>query len=117
MLSFTIAHLALIRLRIAKPDLERPYRPPGNARIRGRDIPMFAVIGGLGTAAAFFVTVVLHPDVAATGVGWLALGVVVYLLYRRRQGLDLDLDAQGRDPAAGRRPRGRVRLGARADGR
>ena len=50
MLSFTIAHLALIRLRIAKPDVPRPYRPPGNATIRGRDIPMFAVIGGLGTA-------------------------------------------------------------------
>jgi basic amino acid/polyamine antiporter, APA family len=89
MLSFTIAHLALIRLRIAKPELERPYRPPGNMRIRGRDIPIFAVIGGLGTGAAFVVTVVLHPDVAATGVGWLALGVVVYMLYRRAQGLDL----------------------------
>jgi basic amino acid/polyamine antiporter, APA family len=89
MLSFTIAHLALIRLRIAKPDVVRPYRPPGNAQIRGRDIPVFAVIGGLGTAAAFLVTVVLHPDVAATGVGWLTLGVVVYLLYRRAQGLDL----------------------------
>src|SRR4051812_9810386 len=63
MLSFTIAHLAVIRLRIAKPDLVRPYRPPGNATIRGRDIPMFAVIGGLGTGAAFFVTVFLHPDV------------------------------------------------------
>jgi APA family basic amino acid/polyamine antiporter len=89
MLSFTIAHLAVIRLRIANPDFERPYRPPGNMTIKGRDIPMFAVIGGLGTAAAFFVTVVLHPDVAATGVGWLVLGVLVYMLYRRGQGLDL----------------------------
>ena len=79
----------MIRLRISKPDLVRPYRPPGNMNIRGRDIPMFAVIGGLGTFAAFVVTVGLHLDVAATGVGWLALGVVVYLLYRRGQGLDL----------------------------
>src|SRR3954462_6942952 len=63
MLSFTIAHLALIRLRIAKPEIPRPYRPPGNMTIRGRDIPMFAVIGGLGTAAAFVVTVGLHPAV------------------------------------------------------
>jgi APA family basic amino acid/polyamine antiporter len=85
MLSFTIAHLALIRLRISRPDIERPYRPPGNVG----NIPVFAVIGGLGTAAAFVVTVALHPDVAATGIGWLALGVVVYLLYRRAQGLDL----------------------------
>jgi APA family basic amino acid/polyamine antiporter len=47
------------------------------------------VVGGLGTAAAFFVTVFLHPAVAAVGVGWLVLGVIVYLLYRRAQGLDL----------------------------
>ena len=35
------------------------------------------------------VTVVLHPEVAAAGFGWLALGVLLYLAYRRRQGLDL----------------------------
>jgi APA family basic amino acid/polyamine antiporter len=89
MLSFTIAHLALIRLRISRPEIPRPYRAPGNVSWRGKDIPMFAVVGGLGTAAAFIVTVALHPDVAAAGVGWLALGVIVYLLYRRGQGLDL----------------------------
>ncbi len=89
MLSFTIAHLSLIKLRISRPEIPRPYRPPGNMNWRGKDIPVFAVVGGLGTAAAFVVTVALHPDVAATGVGWLALGVVVYMLYRRAQGLDL----------------------------
>ena len=31
MLSFTIAHLSVIRLRIKEPDRERPYRGPGNA--------------------------------------------------------------------------------------
>ena len=33
--------------------------------------------------------VVLNPTVAAFGVGWLSLGMVVYLLFRRQQGLDL----------------------------
>ena len=37
MLSFTIAHLAVIALRIKEPDRERPYRGPGNvARARPR---------------------------------------------------------------------------------
>ncbi len=31
----------------------------------------------------------LNPDVAVVGFSWLALGLVVYPLYRRRQGLDL----------------------------
>src|SRR6201999_3702623 len=31
----------------------------------------------------------LHVDVALAGLGWLSLGVVIYPIYRRRQGLDL----------------------------
>jgi basic amino acid/polyamine antiporter, APA family len=89
MLSFTIAHLAVIRLRRTQPDALRPYRGPGNVRIGGRDIPLFAVFGGLGTSIAFVVTVVLHPEVAAAGFGWLAIGMLVYVAFRRRHGLDL----------------------------
>jgi basic amino acid/polyamine antiporter, APA family len=89
MLSFTVAHVALMRLRATQPDAERPYRGPGNVRVRGYDLPRFAVFGGLGTSIAFVVTVVLHPEVAAAGFGWLAVGIVVYVVYRRQQGLDL----------------------------
>jgi APA family basic amino acid/polyamine antiporter len=89
MLSFTIAHVAVIRLRKTQPDVERPYRGPGNLRIAGRDLPLFAVLGGLGTGAAFITVTGLHLDVAAAGAAWLAIGVVFYLLFRRRQGLDL----------------------------
>src|SRR4051794_33131359 len=89
MLSFTIAHSAVIRLRFAHPELVRPYRPPGNLTIAGKDVPVFAFLGGFGTLAALIVTIALHPTVAITGVCWLCLGVVVYLLYRRSQGLDL----------------------------
>jgi APA family basic amino acid/polyamine antiporter len=89
MLSFTIAHASVIRLRIKYPDFARPYRGPGNVTFRGRDLPLFAIVGGTATAGAFIATVVLNPDVAAAGFSWLALGLLVYPLYRRRQGLDL----------------------------
>src|SRR5829696_7122100 len=89
MLSFTIAHSAIIKLRWSRPDLHRPYRAPGNVTVRGHDLPVFAFLGGFGTLSALIVTIALHPDVAVTGVCWLALGIVVYLLYRRSQGLDL----------------------------
>jgi basic amino acid/polyamine antiporter, APA family len=89
MLSFTIAHVSVIRLRQKLPDADRPYRGPGNLRIAGRDLPLFAVLGGLGTFIAFVTVTVLHLDVAIAGVGWLALGVLLYTLYRRQQGLDL----------------------------
>jgi APA family basic amino acid/polyamine antiporter len=89
MLSFTIAHIAVIRLRTKEPDHPRPYRGPGNIRIAGRELPLFAVFGALGTGLAFVVVTLLHVDVAAAGVGWLALGMAIYPIYRRRQGLDL----------------------------
>jgi APA family basic amino acid/polyamine antiporter len=89
MLSFTIAHLAVIRLRLAKPDARRPYRGPGNLRIAGRELPLFAVVGAVGTGLAFLVVTFLHIDVALAGVGWLTLGMCIYPIYRRRQGLDL----------------------------
>jgi basic amino acid/polyamine antiporter, APA family len=89
MLSFTIAHVSVIWLRARQPDVHRPYRGPWNVRFRGFDLPLFAVFGGLGTSAAFVVTVLLHPEVAATGFGWLVLGIAIYLAFRRRHGLDL----------------------------
>jgi basic amino acid/polyamine antiporter, APA family len=67
----------------------RPYRGPGNLQIRGYDAPIFAIVGGTFTFIAFVVIAILYPTVSVFGVGWLALGVVVYVTYRRRQGLDL----------------------------
>ncbi len=89
MLSFTVAHVAVIALRIKQPDFDRPYRGPGNLRIRGRDLPLFAIVGGLGTGLAFLTVTVIYLDVALAGVGWLLLGLVLYPVYRRSQGLDL----------------------------
>jgi APA family basic amino acid/polyamine antiporter len=89
MLSFTIAHIAVIRLRITEPERERPYRGPFNFRFRGHDVPGFAVFGGMATFLAFVVVTALHPAVAISGVVWLVLGIGVYVLYRRNQGLDL----------------------------
>ncbi len=89
MLSFSVAHLSLIALRIKLPDRERPYRGPGNVRVRGVDVPLFAVFGLMGTGLAFVTTTVLYLDVALTGTIWLVIGMVAYTTYRRRQGLDL----------------------------
>lgn len=89
MLSFTIAQLAVIRLRQTKPGADRPYRGPMNATIGRIDVPVFAVLGALGTALAFAVVTLLHLDVAVAGLGWLAVGCVFYPLYRRRHGLNL----------------------------
>jgi basic amino acid/polyamine antiporter, APA family len=89
MLSFTIAHLSVMRLRATQPGFERPYRGPGNVRVRGVDVPLFALLGGTGTAISFAVVTIQNLDIAVAGVVWLALGCSLYVVYRRRHGLDL----------------------------
>jgi APA family basic amino acid/polyamine antiporter len=89
MLSFTIAHVSVIRLRNRFPDFKRPYRGPGVVHVRGYEVPLFALFGGLGTGLAFVVVTILHVDVALAGIGWLALGCAIYPIYRHRHGLDL----------------------------
>jgi basic amino acid/polyamine antiporter, APA family len=89
MLSFTIAHASVVRMRKTLPDHERPYRGPGNVRLAGVEVPVFAVVGGLATFVSLCVITALHIAVAGAGIGWLLIGVLTYALYRRRQGLDL----------------------------
>jgi basic amino acid/polyamine antiporter, APA family len=103
MLSFTIAHAALIGLRwrlardkmkeipgdVEVVDEEVWYKAPFNVRFRGVDIPLFAVIGGLGTFAAWIAVMVLYTDALIVGAIWLLLGSLTYVVYRRRKGLSL----------------------------
>ena len=89
MLSFTTAHAAVVALRIKQPDRERPYRMPGNVMIRGRSIPMTAVVGGIGTFAAWIAVVALHPEAKFVGIPWMVVGMGGYVYYRKRSGLSL----------------------------
>ena len=88
MLSFTTAHVAVIALRVKDPDRERPYRMPWNVRIRGNQIPMTAVIGAIGTFAAWCAVVALHTEARTIGIPWMLAGMAGYFFYRHRQGLD-----------------------------
>jgi basic amino acid/polyamine antiporter, APA family len=89
MLSFTIAHVAVIKLRHKYPDEERTWKPPLNFRAFGFSVPLTAVLGGMGTFAAWIVVMVLYPTTLLVGIIWMVLGITIYILYRRNQGLPL----------------------------
>src|ERR1700709_444070 len=89
MLSFTIAHIAVIKLRHKYPDEERSWKPPLNFRAFGFEVPLTAVLGGMGTFAAWIVVMVLYPTTLLVGIIWMLLGITIYVLYRRNQGLPL----------------------------
>jgi basic amino acid/polyamine antiporter, APA family len=98
MLSFTVAHVSVVALRIKEPGRERPYRMPGTIRIRGHDLPVLALAGGTGTGIAWVVVTVLNFSTLVAGTIWLAIGIVTYVLYRRNQGLSLTTTTKIVDP-------------------
>jgi APA family basic amino acid/polyamine antiporter len=89
MLSFTIAHLSVVALRVRRPDDELEWRARPNLTIRGVSWPLFAIIGALGTGAAWLVVVIKDAPTRYAGTAWLAVGLVFYVLYRRRLKLSL----------------------------
>jgi APA family basic amino acid/polyamine antiporter len=89
MLSFTVAHISVTALRFSQPDRERPYKVPFSVDMRGVSVPVLSVIGGICTGMAWIVVTVLDVKVLISGTAWLSLGVVLYILYRRNQGLSL----------------------------
>jgi APA family basic amino acid/polyamine antiporter len=89
MLSFTVAHAAVIQLRRRDRDLELQFRSRPNLRIGAVDWPLFAIVGGIGTGAAWLVVIVQDAPTRYAGLAWLAVGFVIYPLYRRRLGIPL----------------------------
>jgi APA family basic amino acid/polyamine antiporter len=84
MLSFTIAHASIVALRFRRRDEELVYRARPNLRVRGIDWPLFAMFGGLATALAWLTVVIQTPNTRYAGLGWLAIGLTFYFVYRRR---------------------------------
>jgi basic amino acid/polyamine antiporter, APA family len=84
MLSFTIAHVSVVALRVSTRNDPEAFKVRPSLRIRGVDWPLFAIFGGLGTGIAWLVVVVQKPGPRWAGLGWLAIGLVGYVVYRRR---------------------------------
>ncbi|MGK2933541.1 MAG: amino acid permease [Solirubrobacterales bacterium] len=82
-LAITIAHVSVIKLRIDDPDRLRPYRIPGNMNLRGRSIPLPAVVGALLSGLALVSVVVLHDAARWVGLAWLLTGLIAYVIYRK----------------------------------
>src|SRR4051812_11788202 len=99
MLSFTTAHVAIVALRFREPNRSRPYRSPWNVRLRGAVVPLGAVLGAVGTFAAWVSVVVLHTEARTVGIGWMVIGMVGYFAYRKRQGLDPWTEVRVQRPA------------------
>jgi basic amino acid/polyamine antiporter, APA family len=82
LIAFTAAQVAVVRLRSTEPDLERPFRVPGNVRIRGADVPVVALVGAPLTFAIWLAALLTHDAARVAGPIWLAIGAVVFISSR-----------------------------------
>jgi APA family basic amino acid/polyamine antiporter len=98
MLSFTIAHVAVIALRTKGGNEELEWRARPNIRFRGVDWPLFAILGGIGTGLAWLFVVIEKPGPRYADLAWLAAGFVFYPLYRRRLRVPLRVTARAPIP-------------------
>jgi APA family basic amino acid/polyamine antiporter len=85
LLAFMMAHASIIGLRIKKPEMPRPFKLGWNIRIKGREIPISAVIGLLATAGIWVIILITQDYSRWVGLGWMVLGLVIYFFIRRRR--------------------------------
>ncbi len=86
LLTFTAAQIAVIRLRMTEPDLERPFRAPGTMRFRGHELPVAALVGAPLTFAIWVVTMFTHDAARIVGPIWLFAGALIFVAVRHYRG-------------------------------
>ncbi|HSD81735.1 MAG TPA: universal stress protein [Solirubrobacteraceae bacterium] len=109
LIGLTIAHLSLVVLRFREPQRPRPYKMPGNVRMRGAELPVPAVLGALFGALAWIGVILTHSGAKYVGFGWLAVGLVLYVAYRKGSGKTLTKRVVVPERALRREPRDRRR--------
>ena len=87
MLSFALAHLSLLGLRIRQPNLVRPFKIGWNLRVWHAELPLSAMIGLLGTVAVWVDVICTKPSGRNLGFLWMGVGLASYFLYRHQQRL------------------------------
>lgn len=89
LIAFALAHLSVCVLRFKEPQRRRAYKVPLNVRIRGTELPLPAAFGALASIAAWIATFFYHDEARVLGSAWMAFGLLLYVIYRSKEGLSL----------------------------
>ncbi len=81
--AYLIVNLALIKLRIDEPNLERPFSVPININVRGRRIPLISVVGVISCLAIFILVAALHGQGRVFAFFWFLAGLLIFAAYKK----------------------------------
>ncbi len=85
LMAFMLAHASIISLRIRQPELARPFKLGGNIKIKGREIPISAVVGFVSLAIIWVIILITQPYSRWVGLAWMLGGLAIYYFYHRRE--------------------------------
>jgi len=89
LLAFMFAHASILRLRVKKPGLPRPFKVGWNLRIKGYELPVSAILGLVATAIIWIIILITQPYSRWIGIAWMVVGLIIYYLYRQKQHMPL----------------------------
>jgi basic amino acid/polyamine antiporter, APA family len=89
LLCFAFAHLSILVLRVKEPQTDRPFKLGWNIKIKGWELPLTAILGLLATFTVWIIVIITQPYSRWAGFIWMALGLIVFFIFRRRKKLPL----------------------------
>lgn len=89
LLCFALAHLAILTLRLKEPNLPRPFKLGWNIKLKGKEIPLTVFLGLLATTTIWIIIIITQSYSRWAGISWMIIGLVVFILFRRRKKLPL----------------------------
>ena len=76
-ITFAMINLAVILLRYVEPDLERPFRVPGN-------IGKFPILPLFGLLTTIYMSIQFELEIILVGLGIMGVGAIFYLFYNKQ---------------------------------
>ncbi len=89
LLAFMFAHASILSLRAKKPELSRPFKLGWNITIRGREMPISAILGLAATTIIWIIILITQTYSRWVGLIWMVAGLIAYFIYRRKQHMPL----------------------------
>ncbi|MEM3495550.1 MAG: amino acid permease, partial [Nitrososphaerota archaeon] len=91
LVSYFILMVTFIKMRNMREEVYRPWKVLGelSLKMNGRTfrIPIIGVLGLIGVGCLLFLTLLFHANGRILGAAWLIVGILMYVIYRRRRGL------------------------------